>query len=179
MPRRLLRADGHDRNRSLGWLATWWIETFCVHGPGAVIGQPVRLTDEYTGFIVDCYVLDSRGRRLYDSAFLSRPKGCNKSGLAADLVMFEAFGPARFAGFAVGGETYEFLGQTYTYQPGEPMGQTVVSPDVRILATEEEQAGAVPLRAGVRADGEQEGRADALGRQRAPLDVRLGVEGRR
>jgi len=143
MPRRLLRADGHDRNRSLGWLATWWIETFCVHGPGAVIGQPVRLTDEYTGFIVDCYALDSRGRRLYDSAFFSRPKGCNKSGLAADLVMFEAFGPARFAGFAVGGETYEFLGQTYEYQPGEPMGKPVVSPDVRILATEEEQAGNV------------------------------------
>jgi hypothetical protein len=143
MPRRLLRADGHDRNRSLGWLATWWIETFCVHGPGAVIGQPVRLTDEYTGFIVDCYALDSRGRRLYDSAFFSRPKGCNKSGLAADLVMFEAFGPARFAGFAVGGETYEFLGRTYEYQPGEPMGKPVVSPDVRILATEEEQAGNV------------------------------------
>lgn len=143
MPRRLLRADGHDRNRSLGWLATWWIETFCVHGPGAVIGQPVRLTDEYTGFIVDCYALDDRGRRLYDSAFFSRPKGCNKSGLAADLVMFEAFGPARFAGFAVGGETYEFMGRTYTYAPGEPMGKPVVSPDVRILATEEEQAGNV------------------------------------
>lgn len=143
MPRRLLTADGHDRHRSLGWLATWWIETFCVHGPGAVIGQPVRLMDEYTGFIVDCYALDSRGRRLYDSAFFSRPKGCNKSGLAADLVMFEAFGPARFAGFAVGGETYEFMGRTYTYAPGEPMGKPVVSPDVRILATEEEQAGNV------------------------------------
>jgi phage terminase large subunit-like protein len=143
MPRRLLRADGHDRNRSLGWLATWWIETFCVHGPGAVIGQPVSLTDEYTGFIVDCYALDSRGRRLYDSAFFSRPKGCNKSGLAADLVMFEAFGPARFDGFAEGGETYEFMGQTYEYVAGEPMGKTVISPDVRILATEEEQAGNV------------------------------------
>jgi hypothetical protein len=143
MPRRLLTADGHDRHRSLGWLATWWIETFCVHGPGDVIGQPVHLTDEYTGFIVDCYALDARGRRLYDSAFLSRPKGCNKSGLAADLVMFEAFGPARFAGFADGGETYEFMGRTYTYAPGEPMGKPVTSPFIRIMATEEEQAGNV------------------------------------
>jgi hypothetical protein len=143
MPRRLLTADGHDRHRSLGWLATWWIETFCVHGPGAVIGQPVQLTDEYTGFVVDCYALDARGKRLYDSAFLSRPKGCNKSGLAADLVMFEAFGPARFAGFAQGGETYEFLGRVYTYAPGEPMGKTVTSPFIRIMATEEEQAGNV------------------------------------
>lgn len=143
MPRRLLRAPEHQRLRSLGWLAAWWIETFVVHGPGPVLGRPVHLTDEYCGFVVDCYALDSRGRMLYDSAFFSRPKGTNKSGLAADLVLFEAIGPARFAGFAVGGETYTFLGQTYTYKPGEPMGKPVVSPFVRIMATEEEQAGNV------------------------------------
>lgn len=143
MPHRLLVADGHDRNRSLGWLGTWWIETFIVHGPGDVVGVPVQLTDEYTGFVVDCYALDAEGRRLYDSGFLSRPKGCDKSGLAADLSMLEAFGPARFAGWAEGGETYEFLGAVYTYRAGEPMGRPVTSPMVRIMATEEEQAGNV------------------------------------
>ncbi|MBN9209344.1 MAG: hypothetical protein J0H96_11860 [Microbacterium ginsengisoli] len=141
MPRRLITADQHSRERSLGWLAVWWMETFTVHGPGDIVGQPTRFGDEYTGFIVDAYAVDDTGRRLYDSAFLSRPKGCDKSGLAGKFSLFEAFGPARFSGWAQGGETYEFLGQVYTYRRGEPMGRTVTAPMVRILATEEEQTG--------------------------------------
>lgn len=143
MPRRLLQAPGHKRSRSLGWLAVWWIETFTVRGPGPVVGLPVRYGDETTGFIVDCYALDERGRSLYDSAFYSRPKGCDKSGKAAALALFEALGPARFDGWAKGGEVYEFLGRSYVYAAGEPMGKVVVSPFVRIMATEEEQAGNV------------------------------------
>lgn len=142
MPRRVITAPGHDRNVSLGHLAVWWMETFTVHGPGAVVGQHPRFGDEYYGFVVDAYALNSTtGRRLYDSVFLSRPKGCDKSGLAAKLALFEAFGPSRFAGWARGGETYEYLGRVYTYSKGEPMGRAVVSPFVRILATEEEQTG--------------------------------------
>ena len=141
MPRQVITADGHDRDRSLGWAALWWIETFVVHGRGGVIGQPIRYGDEAAGFILDCYVVDKSGRRLYDSAFLSRPKGCDKSGLAAALCLWEAFGNCRFDRWAEGGETYEFLGQTYVYQPGEPIGKPVVSPMVRINATEEQQAG--------------------------------------
>src|SRR5690606_8509577 len=78
-----------------------------------------------------------------DSAFFSRPKGGDKSGLAAKLVLFEAFGPCRFAGFAKGGETYEFLGQVYTYRPGEAMGKSVTVPYIRIMAAEEGQTGNV------------------------------------
>ncbi|MGK0740425.1 terminase large subunit domain-containing protein [Leucobacter sp. Z1108] len=144
MPRRvILNKSEHDRNRSLGYLAVWWIESFVVHGRGGVRGMPIRYGDEYSGFIVDCYALDADGRMLYDSAFFSRPKGTDKSGLAAALVMFEAFGPARFAGFAKGGETYTFLGLTYTYLPGEPMGRSVTNPYIRIMATEEGQTGNV------------------------------------
>lgn len=143
MPRRLIWNPGHDRNRSLGWVATWWIETFVVHGRGGVQGQPIRYGDEYTGFIVDCYGLDAKGKRLYNSAFFSRPKGTDKSGLAAALVLFEAFGPARFAGWAKGGETYEYLGHVYEYQRGEPMGKPVQNPVIKIMATEEGQTGNV------------------------------------
>lgn len=147
MPHRVITAPGHDRELSLGWLATWWIETFTVNGPGDVLGEPVRFGTEYTTFVVDCYALNgakpSVGRRLYDSAFFSRPKGCNKSGLAAAIALFEAFGPARFAGIAKGAETYEFLGRVYTYQKGEPMGRAVKSPFIRIMATEENQTGNV------------------------------------
>lgn len=128
----------------MGWLAVAWIEHLCVHGPGDVQGDPVVHGDEYTGFIVDCYALDEHGRRLYDSAFLSRPKGCDKSGMAARLSLFEAFGPCRFDGWAVGGETYRdpwSLGFTYMYEPGEPMGRPIRAPFVRIMATEEDQTG--------------------------------------
>ncbi len=144
MPRSLIRATAHDRDRSLGWLAVAWTEFFCVHGPGDVQGLPVRNGNEYTGFMVDAYALDWRGRLLYDSAFLSRPKGCDKSGLGARFVMFESLGPCRFAGFAEGGEVYTDpwgMGFRYTYLPGEPMGKPVTVPYVKIMATEEGQTG--------------------------------------
>jgi hypothetical protein len=146
VPRTLVRAPGHDRSRSLGWLALAWMEFFVVHGPGDVQGRPVRHGDEFSGFVADCYALESSGRLQYDSAFFSRPKGCDKSGLGARLGLFEALGPCRFAGWAEGGEVYEDpwgLGFSYVYEPGEPMGRPVQTPYVRIMATEEGQTGNV------------------------------------
>ena len=104
--RDLIRADEHDRKRSLGWMAVWWIETFCVHGPGDVQGQDVKLDDEFAGFIIDVYGLGEDGRRLYDSAFISRAKGRAKSELAGFIALFEAMGPARFSHGSVGTDTY-------------------------------------------------------------------------
>jgi hypothetical protein len=141
MPRELIHAPGHDRDRSLGLLGWAWIEWFCVHGPGDVQGEPVDLDGEFGGFIVDAYALQPTGRKLYDSAVISRGKGRAKSELAAFIGLFEAFGPCRFAGFAEGGETYTWQGFSYEYAPGEPMGRRITYPFVRCLATEEEQAG--------------------------------------
>ena len=115
-----------------------------MHGPGDIEGEPLKnypLDDELVGITVDCYALEATGRRLYDSAFISRAKGRDKSGHAARHVLFEAFGPCRFAGFAEGGETYRFRDFKYVYQPGEPMGRPIVHPVIRCLATEEGQAG--------------------------------------
>ena len=137
------KLNAEDRKRSLGWLAVWWIETFTVLGRGGGKGKRIRHSPEYFQFIVDCYALDRNGRRRFGHVFLSRPKGCNKSGFAAELALFEAFGPCRFAGWAKGGETYTFLGQTYPYSPGEPMGRPIQSPLVVCLATAEEQTGEV------------------------------------
>jgi len=142
----LVRAPGHDRARSLGWLGLAWMEFFCVHGPGDVQGQPIAHGDEYSGFVVDCYALNEAGRLLYDSAFLSRPKGCDKSGFGGRFSLFEALGPCRFAGFAAGGEVYSDpwgMGFEYVYAPGEPMGRPVQAPFIRIMATEENQTGNV------------------------------------
>jgi Phage Terminase len=147
MPRRLVRAPGHDRGKSLGWLACAWIERLVRHGPGGVRGMRVAHGDEMTGFIVDCYAIGSKRMNnymLYDSAFFSRPKGADKSGMGARLALFEAFGPCRYAGIASGGEIYRDpwgLGFSYTYEPGEPMGKHPQDPVIRIMATEEKQAG--------------------------------------
>lgn len=149
MPRVLVRAPEHDRSRSLGWLGVAWMEFFVRHGPGAIMGHPVQHGDEYTGVIVDSYALGeapTNNHMLYDSVFFSRPKGCDKSGLGARFVLFETFGPARFAGWAEGGETYTDpwgFGFEYTYEPGEPMGRHVTAPFVRCMATESGQVGNV------------------------------------
>ncbi|MFC3231842.1 terminase [Streptomyces nitrosporeus] len=126
------------------------MEYFVVHGPGDVQGMPVSHGDEYSGFVVDCYALGEGGkddgRLLYDSAFFSRPKGCDKSGLGARIGLFEALGPCRFAGWAEGGEIYRDpwgLGFEYVYEAGEPMGRPVTVPYLRIMATEEGQTGNV------------------------------------
>lgn len=149
MPRDVVRAMEHERERSLGWLALSWIEHFLIHGPGDVQGRslsPVEaeglpLDDEFAGLIIDHYAQDAQGRRLYDSAFTSRAKGRAKSELAAFEVLFEAFGPCRFAGWAEGGEVFRWRDFQYVYQPGEPMGRAVTYPFIRCLATEEGQAG--------------------------------------
>jgi hypothetical protein len=146
VPRRLVRAKGHDRRRSLGWLLLAWMEHFVVHGPGDVQGDKVQHGDEYSEFIADCYALDRDGRRLYDSVFLSRPKGCDKSGQGARLGLVEALAPCRFEDWALGGEVYRDLwglGFEYIYEPGEPMGRPVKVPFIRCMATEETQTGLV------------------------------------
>ncbi|WP_329520520.1 hypothetical protein [Spirillospora sp. NBC_01491] len=141
MPRELVYAPDHNRDLSLGHLAWAWTEHFAVHGPGDVQGDPVELDGEFGGFIVDVYALRPEGRRLYDSAVISRGKGRAKSELAGFIGLFEAFGPCRFAGFAEGGERYVWRDFVYEFQPGEPMGRPVTYPFIRILATEESQVG--------------------------------------
>lgn len=138
--RELVTAPEHDRRRSLGGVAAAWIEHFCVRGPGDLIGEPVELDDELFEFTLDAYALDRGGRRLYDSAFLSRAKGRAKSEYAAFVVLAEALGPVRFAGWSTGKEVYRWRGFNYRYLDGEAMGHPVRSPFIRVLATEETQA---------------------------------------
>jgi hypothetical protein len=102
MPRELILAPDHDRERSLGMLAWAWMEHWCVHGPGDIQGDEVVLDGEFGGFVVDAYALRADGRKTYDSAVISRAKGRAKSELAAFIGLFEAFGPCRFAGWARG-----------------------------------------------------------------------------
>lgn len=80
----MILSPEHDPKRSLGWLASAWIEHFVRHGPGDVQGQPVTHGEEYTEFLVNCYAVGERrqnNHRLYSSAFLSRPKAARPAAL--------------------------------------------------------------------------------------------------
>lgn len=122
---------------SLGWSLCLWMEEWCVHGPGDVQGEMIHLLTpddkgwrdvEFARFIVDCYAIDTSGKRIVNQAFLSRPKGRAKSELGGFIACAEALGPVRF---------------DYWDEDGNPAGKAVTVPYIRIMATEENQAGNV------------------------------------
>jgi phage terminase large subunit-like protein len=117
--------DGHVP--SLGYELADWITTYCCHGPGDIAGDPIDLDAEWLSFLVESYRIDPvTGRRVYDEAVLSRPKGRAKSELAGFIGVAEALGPVRFDGWNA---------------DGQPVGRLVKTPLLKCLATEESQAG--------------------------------------
>jgi phage terminase large subunit-like protein len=123
---------------SLGFALVDWIETFLVHGPGDVEGEPIVLDDEFAAFVIRAYAIDGSGARKVRRAVLSRPKGRAKSELAAMIACAEAIGPVRFSHFAEAGEVSDW---GYEYADGEPVGLHVKRPEILCFATEEGQAG--------------------------------------
>lgn len=121
--------DGHVC--SLGYELIDWINEYTCHGPGDVQGESVNITPEtdheWFDFLIEAYRIDPQtGRRVYDEAVLSRPKGRAKSELAGLIGTAEAFANVRFDGWNA---------------DGQPVGRPVRSPLLKCLATEESQAG--------------------------------------
>lgn len=126
---------------TLGWTVVNWIETYLVHGPGDIQGQPIAgdysLDLEECAFLCWAYRLQPQflddgktpnpaaGRRLVHRGIYCRSKGMRKSELGAMVCCAEALGPVRCDGFDAN---------------GEPVGVPVVGSFVRCLATEEEQS---------------------------------------
>ena len=131
-------AEAKPEFRSLGLYAIAWIEHFLVHGPGDVQGQRIELDDEFAAFLLKAYELDKDGGRKVRRAFLSRPKGRNKSGFAAMIECFEALGECRFDHWAQPGEVSDW---GYSFEPGEPVGRPLTYVEILNVATEEGQAG--------------------------------------
>jgi phage terminase large subunit-like protein len=123
---------------TLGFSVISWIETFLIHGPGDIEGDPVILDDEFAAFIARCYEVDKAGKRRVRRAVMSRPKGRAKSELAAFIACAEAIGPVRFSHFAEAGEISPW---GYQYAEGEPVGAPVKRPEILCFATEFGQAG--------------------------------------
>lgn len=117
--------DGHMC--SVGYEVIDAIEEFMCHGEGDIQGNDAQVDDEMREHIIECYRLDPvTGRRVFNEAVLSRPKGRAKSEIAAWVATVEGFLPCRFDGWDA---------------DGQPVARPVVSPLIKCLATEEGQAG--------------------------------------
>lgn len=88
---------------TLGPYAAAWIETFCVHGPGDILGRPVTLTDDEKRFLWWAYELRPDGTRRVRRAVRGLPKGSRKTEFAAWLSLAEMAGPVRCDGFTADG----------------------------------------------------------------------------
>ncbi|HEY7821884.1 MAG TPA: hypothetical protein VIG24_03570, partial [Acidimicrobiia bacterium] len=61
--------------RTLGPQVAAWIETFCVHGPGDVLGQPVTLQADEKRLLAWAYEVDGDGKRVVRRSLVGLPKG--------------------------------------------------------------------------------------------------------
>lgn len=116
---------------TLGPAVCDWIETFLVHGPGDIRGEPARLDDETRGLIYRMYEVfpqgDERaGRRRFTRVGISLRKGTAKTEKAAWLAAAELHpdAPVRCDGFDA---------------DGEPVGKGVRDPYIPLVAYTEEQ----------------------------------------
>jgi phage terminase large subunit-like protein len=105
-----------------------WIETFCVHGPGDILGKPVELTRDERMFLKRAYEIDGEGNRIIRRAVRGLPKGSRKTEFAAWVALAEMAGPVRF------GEWHN------TERGWKPKGRRVNDPYVVCAASTYEQA---------------------------------------
>jgi phage terminase large subunit-like protein len=113
---------------SLGPEVALWIETFCVHGPGDVLGQPIELTDDERRFLSWAYEVDTEGNRIVRRALRGLAKAGRKTEFACWIALAEMAGPVRFDRWEVNGKLRR------------PRGKTVHDPYVVAAASTYEQA---------------------------------------
>ena len=109
---------------TLGFEVAAWIEAFCRHGPGDVMGQQVELTREEKRFLAWAYEVDENGKRVVRRSLVGLPKGSRKTGFLAWVAIAEMAGPVRFSHF----------------ENGHPVGKRVTDPFVVVAAASYDQA---------------------------------------
>jgi phage terminase large subunit-like protein len=102
-----------------------FIEALMVHGPGDVLGQPVKLTVEERRFLLWAYEVDERGKRVVRRGVRGLAKGSRKTEFAAWVAIAEMAGPVRFS---------------HWDEDGMARGRPVVDPYVVCAAASYEQA---------------------------------------
>ena len=126
-----------DPLHTLGFLATDWIEAHCRVPGGVYEGEPLLFNGWQLFVTANHYRIKPEAtvnpRRLlapfvYRRSVIVGPQKCGKSPWGAGFLLFEAVGPALFAGWATGGESYRCkdhgcgCGWEYEYVEGEAMG---------------------------------------------------------
>lgn len=134
-PRLLLPPIDAEPWPTLGGEVCDWIETFLVHGPGDVRGQPITLTDEERLFLYRAYEVyphghELAGRRRFKRAVYSRRKGSRKTELLAwvSLAEMDPGAPVRCDGFRKDAGVWV------------PVGRAILDPYIPLVATTEEQS---------------------------------------
>jgi hypothetical protein len=110
---------------SLGARVVQHIERWYVFGPGALRGQPARVSDEQLALVHAIYALQPDGTRMFDEVDLCWRKGTAKSTLAGWLLLAELDPDAPVRGLD---------------------GHPVVDPYIPLLAFTEDQAAGVTFR---------------------------------
>lgn len=121
-----------ERFPTLGPQVVQWMETFLVHGPGDIRGEPYRLDDEKRMIIYRLYEIYPQGhklegRRRFKRGAISVRKGWAKTELGAAIVAAELHpdAPVRCAGFD---------------EDGQPIGVGVRDPYIPMVAYTSEQS---------------------------------------
>lgn len=143
-----------DPLHTLGFLLTDWVEAHCKVPGGVYEGEPLV----FNGWQLYCTVNHYRihpdavvdPRRLlapfvYRRSVIVGPQKCGKSPWGAGMLLAEGVGPALFAGWATGSESYRCAdhgcgcGWEYRYAPGEAMGTVRRKSLLGLLAYAESQ----------------------------------------
>ena len=147
------------------WVACDWIEQHCIVPDGFRKGDPFEMYDWQLWSTANHYRVKPTARLgQLAPAFHNRrsqvvaPQKTGKGPWSAGICSLEAVGPAVFAGWAAGGETYDCrdrgcgCGWIYEYEPGEAMGIPWPTPLIQITAFSEEQTDNVyrPLQSMIR-----------------------------
>lgn len=143
-----------DPLQTLGFLATDWIEAHCRVPGGVYEGEPLLFNGWQLFCTANHYRIKVRAvvnsRELlapfyYRRSVVVGPQKCGKSPWGAGMLLFEAVGPALFAGWATPGDRYRCsdhgcgCGWEYEYLPGEAMGIPRRKSLLGILAFAEDQ----------------------------------------
>lgn len=138
------------------FVAVDWISAHCVVPDGFSKGDPFVPVDWQAWCLLNHYRVkpdvqwNPRSPVLGPAFHFRRsqivmPQKSGKSPLVAAQTCLEGVGPALFAGWAEGGETWDCrdhgcgCGWVYEYDPGEPMGMRWPTPLIQITAYSEEQ----------------------------------------
>lgn len=114
---------------SLGYIAIAWIIKHCAQPDGDWQGDPFVPTPEQEDFLLWYYAVEPEsGEWVFTrGAQLVRPQKWGKGPLAAGIICFDAYGPARFAGWEG------------SKRAPDPLGREWATPLVQITAVSEDQ----------------------------------------